>query len=1108
MTESINDPMKIENQGMPINKQNHQHKKREKSYDIARRSVSSNSKNIGQFILQEKLGEGTFGVVRMGTHILTGEKVAVKILEKIRILEQADKTRVEREIKILKNLRHNNIVQLYSVIQTVTTIYLIMEYANGKELFDYIVLKKRLHEGEACKFFQQILSGIEYLHKLRIVHRDLKPENLLLDNKKDIKIVDFGLSNIYGKGELLKTACGSPCYAAPEMIGGKKYSGVMVDIWSSGIILFAMLCGYLPFEDTNSEALYKKITEGKFSIPNMVSDAAKDLIRKILNTDPNKRYTIQQIKAHPWFNIINPCVNTNEGLLMNVNVIPIDESLIKKMEEYDFKSQEIRTDILSNRHNHKTTTYYLLLKNKIKKGLKSVADLNSEEFLKYIQEPSNFLTRYNNDINLVIRDRAYSLKEIKKKESNYSNEIEKNMEVNKDSLDNVIKTNLNLENENLNSATNLSEKSKGKENPENPIFKNFKLEKFLFSKKKEEEVNREISNFNEYMEEILKDIRELNLTKDNLDNFEDSVSITKNYNTNTDANVVSFTDYLTLGVDKKDNIQETSPVTNITRQFKISYNKPEKREINNSRNMNNTHIYNKYKGYLTSDCLENSDKRKKITDVTPIRNKNIENSLDKFSNTEFKSTILSNERPPLSKEKMAKNIIESEKRKIKIQEMIYSNNKEVKKPPIDTKREIKPTIIMQPVKKRPHNSSRNENAKYSNSVKRNNFFNTSMSFDQNVDIKNTTFDQETIKNLEKENGLRNNQLSPKKKDAKLHKTHYKPLGNSMKTEEKVVESYYPKTDNNPLKNNTNFHIIKEEDEFNKKIVSASKLRGERLFKELEKYKVSSFNESVPIKKYVISRNIPSGQTRKQLSKSQADKSTNSSIPHSARLDNKLDNSVNKVIDITGYSSIKTETKINQVNTKSVRHKKTISEPNVEKYLLSSFNKKVKNLKLLLDKPSIKQNVLIKKQRNHSAACKNYESNNKNDLIQEFDIGKNFVDSVATASKHYFSGINSIITKKKKQKASAVNKITNAEGNLFKYFGFLDIKLYKGPLDVSCLSSKDPKKLKEDLMKIFNSIKIGHKISIVSFPYIKIIRSTLLGLSAIKMDLNSIWKYIN
>ena len=149
----------------------------------------------------------------------------------------------------------------------------------------------------------------------------MKPENLLLDHKKDLKIADFGLSNTYIKGESLKTACGSPCYAAPEMITGKKYNGLMVDIWSSGIILYAMICGYLPFEDPNNDVLYKKITEGKFHLSNSISEPAKDLIRCILNIDPHKRYNINQIKNHPWFNILTPSLN--EGLLINLVVIPV-----------------------------------------------------------------------------------------------------------------------------------------------------------------------------------------------------------------------------------------------------------------------------------------------------------------------------------------------------------------------------------------------------------------------------------------------------------------------------------------------------------------------------------------------------------------------------------------------------------------------------------------------------------------------------------------------------------------------------------------------------------------------------------------------------------------
>ena len=371
----------------------------------------SKIKNENEFILGKKLGEGTFGTVRLGTHKITGEKVAIKILDKKKILEETDKTRLEREIKIMKIIRHPNIVHLYNVIETNQFIYLIMEYISGKELFDYIIKKGKLKEKEACKFYQQIISGIEYLNKLKIVHRDLKPENLLLDCKKNIKLVDFGLSNNYSNDSLLVTACGSPCYAAPEMINGEKYNGLLVDIWSSGIVLYAMICGFLPFEDKDNDILYDKICEGKFNVPNFISDLGNDFLHRILNVDPNKRYNLIQIKNHPWFNLINMKNNIWEGLNINEVIIPIDDELIDKMEELNYKKEEVKKCILSNRHNHITTTYYLLLNQKIKKGLESVSDLKSKSFNKYINDPSNLLSSYDYDLNKIINEKVYNKKE-------------------------------------------------------------------------------------------------------------------------------------------------------------------------------------------------------------------------------------------------------------------------------------------------------------------------------------------------------------------------------------------------------------------------------------------------------------------------------------------------------------------------------------------------------------------------------------------------------------------------------------------------------------------------------------------------------------------------
>ena len=390
--------------------------------DIQKKKSLDKGKNLGAFILGKKIGEGTFGIVRIATHILTGEKVAVKILDKDKISEGSDKIRLEREIKILKLMHHNNIVRLYNVILTSTRIYLVMEYIDGKELFYYIIHKKRLSELEACKFYQQLISCIEYLGKLKIAHRDLKPENLLLDKKKNIKLVDFGLSNIYENNELLSSSCGSPSYAAPEMLSGKKYNGLNVDIWSSGIILYAMICGYLPFEDKNNENLYKKIKEGYFETPEFISDNAKDFLHKIININPEERYNIDQIKSHPWFNIINPKIYMNEGLLINTYIIPIDEEIINKMSsEYEYNSVEVRINLLANKHNHITTTYYLLLKKKLDKGQKSIGNTYSSEFKKYINNPINLISNYNGNWRRIFRDRALekgkNLKEENKEET-------------------------------------------------------------------------------------------------------------------------------------------------------------------------------------------------------------------------------------------------------------------------------------------------------------------------------------------------------------------------------------------------------------------------------------------------------------------------------------------------------------------------------------------------------------------------------------------------------------------------------------------------------------------------------------------------------------------
>jgi len=241
-----------------------------------------------------------------------------------------------------------------------------MEYCSGGELFDYIVSKQRLREREASRFFQDLINWIEYLGKIGVWHRDLKPENLLLDFKKSLKIVDFGLSNVYNnKHDTLKTACGSPWYAAPEMIKGRRYNGVLVDIWSSGVILYAMIWGYLPFEDPNTTNLYKKIIKAEYEIPRWLSKPSINLLSRVLEADPQKRAKVNEIKKHPWYwNIKND---------KNSSKIDEDqhEEVVESMLELGFNEVHIQNCIKDNKHNHVTTTYYLLIKSKQKQFGKS-----------------------------------------------------------------------------------------------------------------------------------------------------------------------------------------------------------------------------------------------------------------------------------------------------------------------------------------------------------------------------------------------------------------------------------------------------------------------------------------------------------------------------------------------------------------------------------------------------------------------------------------------------------------------------------------------------------------------------------------------------------------
>ncbi|XP_062341835.1 serine/threonine-protein kinase MARK2 isoform X2 [Osmerus eperlanus] len=265
-------------------------------------TTADDQPHIGNYRLLKTIGKGNFAKVKLARHVLTGKEVAVKIIDKTQ-LNSSSLQKLFREVRIMKLLNHPNIVKLFEVIETEKTLYLIMEYASGGEVFDYLVAHGRMKEKEARAKFRQIVSAVQYCHQKCIVHRDLKAENLLLDADMNIKIADFGFSNEFTLGNKLDTFCGSPPYAAPELFQGKKYDGPEVDVWSLGVILYTLVSGSLPFDGQNLKELRERVLRGKYRIPFYMSTDCENLLKKFLILNPTKRGSLEQIMKDRWMNV-------------------------------------------------------------------------------------------------------------------------------------------------------------------------------------------------------------------------------------------------------------------------------------------------------------------------------------------------------------------------------------------------------------------------------------------------------------------------------------------------------------------------------------------------------------------------------------------------------------------------------------------------------------------------------------------------------------------------------------------------------------------------------------------------------------------------------------
>nr|XP_046273041.1 SNF-related serine/threonine-protein kinase-like [Scatophagus argus] len=322
-------------------------------------------KIAGLYDLDKTLGRGHFAVVKLARHVFTGEKVAVKVIDKTK-LDPVARGHLFQEVRCMKMVQHPNVVRLYEVIDTATKLYLILELGDGGDMYDCIMKHDGgLSEDVAKCYFAQIVHAISYCHRLHVVHRDLKPENVVFFEKQGVvKLTDFGFSNRFQPGKKLNTSCGSLAYSAPEILLGDEYDAPAVDIWSLGVILFMLVCGQPPFQEANDSETLTMIMDCKYTVPPHISNACRDLIANMLQRDPKRRATLEEIEGHEWLQGVDPSPATKLSTpLVSHRSLSEEEhgSIIQRMVLGGIADRDTITDALeSNQYNHITATYFLL----------------------------------------------------------------------------------------------------------------------------------------------------------------------------------------------------------------------------------------------------------------------------------------------------------------------------------------------------------------------------------------------------------------------------------------------------------------------------------------------------------------------------------------------------------------------------------------------------------------------------------------------------------------------------------------------------------------------------------------------------------------------------
>ena len=439
-------------------------------------------KSIGAYEIKEKINEGGFSKIYSGISKYTNDKVAIKIINKSSFLQNPDDIiLIQNEIEVLKILKHRNILTLYEIYESSQYIFLITEYLST-ELSSLIISKKRFDETDAVKIFVQLVDAFQYMHKLQICHRDFRLEHIMLDSNNIPKIIDFGFSTFYKKGEELDEPLGSLCYSCPEIIQQKPYDPELADVWSLGVCLYVMICGYLPFSEEDDNKNKDLIISGKVEYPSEIGNICKDLMKKMLEVDTKKRINLLKITRHPWvkgckdFKIIG-------GYDIYNMIYPIDERLLKIIEEYGIDNKKLEDDLNKNKYNNITGLFKILIKKAMSLGFGTISDFTSNAFVEYLKNKEK-----------IISDGNTKYKEFLKKIEDKNNELKKKVSEYKSKQQEVIKQLDELKNEkniedkdDKTKQVNNEEKKQTNEKKTDEIKKDEKTEeKKLKSEEKEE----------------------------------------------------------------------------------------------------------------------------------------------------------------------------------------------------------------------------------------------------------------------------------------------------------------------------------------------------------------------------------------------------------------------------------------------------------------------------------------------------------------------------------------------------------------------------------------------------------------------------------------------